>query len=45
MNNSYNYTVDLVALHITEVCGHRCPMCYFVNENNKKQCIIHLMNC
>lgn len=36
MNNFYCYNVDLVALHITEVCGHKCPMCYFVNENNKK---------
>lgn len=36
MNKSSNYNVDLVALHITEVCGHGCPMCYFASESNKK---------
>lgn len=28
MNSNYEYKIDLVALHITPVCSHRCACCY-----------------
>jgi len=35
--NMYQYTIDLVALHITEVCTHKCPMCYVSDESEHKR--------
>ncbi|MFX0199041.1 MAG: radical SAM/SPASM domain-containing protein [Candidatus Hodarchaeota archaeon] len=29
------YSVELVALHITNVCSHRCPYCYFADPDIK----------
>lgn len=31
----WNYRVQLVAFHITHVCSHRCPFCYFADDNIK----------
>jgi molybdenum cofactor biosynthesis enzyme MoaA len=30
--SSPKYTVELVALHITPVCSHRCGFCYFADD-------------
>lgn len=35
MKEEYKYNVDFVALHITQVCSHRCPFCYSANDNVK----------
>jgi radical SAM protein with 4Fe4S-binding SPASM domain len=37
MNPSKEYTVDLVAFHITNVCTHRCPFCYAADQNIKTE--------
>jgi len=29
------YNIDLIALHITEVCSHKCPFCYSAIENRR----------
>jgi radical SAM protein with 4Fe4S-binding SPASM domain len=34
-NSPTKYTLDLVALHITRVCSHRCPYCYAADDLNK----------
>lgn len=36
VNYMLKYFVNLVALHITEVCTHKCPMCYMSDENTPK---------
>lgn len=36
MDNEKSYDVELVALHITSVCSHRCPFCYFAVEDGTK---------
>ncbi len=34
----YKFNLDLVALHITSTCSHKCPFCYAsVDEQEKKQ--------
>lgn len=36
MDTNGKYSVDLVALHITGVCSHRCPFCYVARKDNLK---------
>lgn len=36
MDINARYSVDLVALHITNVCSHRCPFCYAAPKDNIK---------
>lgn len=31
----YKYHVQLVAFHITQVCSHKCPMCYSADDKRK----------
>jgi len=31
----YKYKIDTIALHITTVCGHKCPFCYIADEQTK----------
>ena len=30
------YRIDLVALHITAACGHRCPFCYMAEVREER---------
>lgn len=37
MNTAHKYKIELIALHITGICSHKCPMCYIADEHHKPE--------
>ncbi|MFC1947339.1 radical SAM/SPASM domain-containing protein [Chloroflexota bacterium] len=36
LDRKNTYNIELVALHVTNVCSHRCPFCYYASEDPAK---------